>query len=188
MKSTKVLWFWGLGLLGSLGTAACGGITQPLGDVAGAPSTGGTSDHESAGSGGRSGNGSAAPHGCETRCFEKVLTGSAASCKLCHTSNTNDVGGLQSSGLDLQSPNITARLKDVPAKHLDLPYGKNLCPTGDLLVDSSRPQDSWLLKKVKGQQGTCGEPMPITGTLRLDEFVCIEAYVYCVAGQAPPGP
>jgi hypothetical protein len=186
MKAITV--FGGFGLLLSLGAAGCGGVTeQPLGDVAGSSSTGGTSDHQSAGSGG-SGNGSPAPHGCEDPCLQKILTGSAASCKLCHTAKTTDMGGLQSSGLDLESPNVTARLKDVTAKHLDISPGMpTMCPTGDFLVDTANPHNSWLLRKIKGQQGTCGTQMPQPPTsLRGDEVACIESYVYCVAGQTPP--
>jgi hypothetical protein len=184
MKSIKVRCFWGFGLLLLLATGSCGGVTQPLGDVGGA---GSTSDHESSGS--EDGSGNNGPSACETECVKKVFTGSAASCKLCHTSQSTNDGGLQSSNLDLQSPNVTARLKDVPAQHLDIPATTPtvMCPTGDLLIDSAAPQNSWLLKKLMGQQGTCGTKMPQPPTnLTAAEIACMQTYIFCVAGQTPP--
>jgi hypothetical protein len=207
MNATRVLvGFLGLGggLL-VLGATACGGMTQPLGDVAGAPSNGGTTNQGAGASNGGvfsnddacatsgappscAGRNASGVHPCETECLQRIRAGSAASCKLCHTSRATAMGGLQSSALDLESPNITPRLKDVPAKHLDIPpFMPVMCPTGDLLIDSANPQNSWLLKKVKGQQGNCGTQMPQPPTgLRADELACIETYVFCVAGQTPP--
>jgi hypothetical protein len=185
MKRLEIVAGWGFVWCLLSWSAGCGGITD-LGEGAqgGASSTAGAA----AGSKAVGSPGVPAPHACESACFEKIRTGSVASCKLCHASKTAAMGGLQSSGLDLESPNITSRLKDVPAKHQDLPPTMPaMCPSGDLLVDTVNPHNSWLLKKIKGQQGACGTQMPQPPTLlRGDEVACIEAYVYCVAGQAAP--
>jgi hypothetical protein len=84
-------------------------------------------------------------------------------------------------------------LKDVPAKHTDIVFMGAIgsmvpgCPVGDKLVDTQAPANSWLLKKVNNQQGTCGTQMPQPPTtLRPDELACVAQYVYCVAGQMPP--
>lgn len=175
---------WGLGWVGFL--VACGGITQPLGDLeggsgnsTGSSSTGGSS-HSATGGGNTAGS-----HPCETECVQKVFAGQATSCKLCH-SNLPLPNGVQSSSLDLQSPGFTARLKDVPAKHTDLAMGMSYadCPTGDKLIDTANPENSWLLKKLQGKQGACGTAMPQPPTtLKADEMACMTTYVYCVAGQ-----
>jgi len=184
MKSLGVAVGWGLGWCLLAWAPGCGGMTD-LGPQGGASSVGGSgAGSKTAGTQG----GAVATHPCESACFEKIRAGTVASCKLCHTSKSAAQFGLQSSGLDLESPNVTPRLKDVPAKHLDIPPSMPaMCPTGDFLIDSANPQNSWLLKKVKGQQGTCGTQMPQPPTsLRGDEIACIENYVYCVAGQTPP--
>jgi hypothetical protein len=125
-------------------------------------------------------------HPCETACVRDVFAEDVADCKLCHAAKTSADGGLQSSGLDLESPNPTARLKDVPAKHADLPPASAGCPVGDKLIDSASPEDSWLLKKLRGQQGSCGSPDPQIGPLPPSEMACMEKYVYCVAGKPLP--
>jgi hypothetical protein len=194
-----------LGLLTALG---CGPIEQSLGDVpGGAPASGSSGDSNdgaseggepgSQGSGGQSGSlgmgGKAATpeptSNCETACVEEIFNGRASSCKLCHTSKPTAQGGLQSAGLDLESPNAMVRLKDVPAKHTDVPITRPTptCPTGDKLIDSANPEESWLLLKLRGQQGTCGDPQPPPpNELPPAEMACMETYIYCVAGQVPP--
>jgi hypothetical protein len=110
------------------------------------------------------------------------MTKDIADCKLCHASP----GGLTSAGLDLESPNVSARLKDVPAKHTDTSPAGSVpnCPVGDKLIDSANPTESWLLKKLRGQQGECGTSMPQPPTtLTLAELNCMETYVFCVAAQ-----
>jgi hypothetical protein len=84
--------------------------------------------------------------------------------------------------LDLASPGYTARLKDVPAVHGDLPMGKMTCMAGDKLIDTSNPDASWLKKKIEGNQGQCGDQMPSTGMLTADQKACLETYITCVAG------
>lgn len=161
---------YGLGC-GLVGLAiACGGEVRELGDAA-AGSTG------TAGTGAGSGGSASVPHVCETACVENIFRQELTLCKLCHGS------ALQSSGLNLELPDVTARLKDVPAKHGDLAMGMTPadCPVGDKLIDSANPEASWLLKKITGQQGNCGTVMPSAGTLSPAQRACIETYVHCVA-------
>ena len=188
---------WYLGLVLVLG---CGGEVQPLGDIPMSGAGGNAGDDSTrAGKAGNNAKGGYAgaggtsflpgPQGtdaCEDPCVAKIFRGSAASCKLCHTSKATDAGGLQSSGLDLESPNPAPRLKDVPAKHTDVVNSSSSCPVGDKLIDTANPEQSWLLKKLRGIQGTCGTQMPQPPTsLRGEDLVCMENYVYCVAGQEP---
>jgi hypothetical protein len=50
---------------------------------------------------------------------------------------------------------IAERLRDRTARHLDVRVG-SVCSPDDKLIDIDQPESSWLLKKVRGQQGTCG--------------------------------
>jgi hypothetical protein len=144
------------------------------------PATGGS------GSTAGSGTGGSAPAGCETACIKDIFQKQVALCKLCHGAMPAPAG-LQSSGLNLESDGFTDRLKNVAAKHTDLPMGKTTCPTGDKLIDTSNPSASWLLKKIQGQQNGCGDPMPSAGTLSADQKTCLETYVSCVAGGSISG-
>ncbi len=183
MKRTKGGWAAGL-LMVALG---CSGM-KVLGEAAGGSdgaggslAVGGTVSVGGTASGGASVSGSVMPSNvCETACVRQVFGGGVVSCKLCH--------GIQltMSGLNLDSPNFTARLKDVPARHADLGMGMTTadCPIGDKLIDSANPEASWLLRKLRGQQGNCGTSMPQTPPLLMgDNLTCIETYVYCVAGS-----
>jgi hypothetical protein len=194
-------WKWGLGGLLVLG--ACGGSTQPLGDVtvgtAGSGNTAGAGGMSlsvggmslsvggtSLSVGGASLSGGSAStllpsNACEVECVREIFQRSPVLCKLCHNSM-----GLKSSGLDFASDGFTDRLKDVPARHADLGQGMSAqdCPVGDKLIDSVTPDNSWLLKKIRGLQGNCGTVMPSTGSLGLGQRSCVENYVYCVAAQS----
>jgi hypothetical protein len=128
--------------------------------------------------GGSGGSGGAAGPSCEVACVNDIFQTQPALCKLCHTAPP----GLKSSMLDLASPGYTARLKNVPAVHGDLPKDKTTCTGGDKLIDTTTPANSWLLKKIQGNQGMCGDAMPNTGMLTADQKKCLETYVACVAG------
>jgi hypothetical protein len=187
MKDAK-RWFLGAWCIGLV--VACGGIAQPLGETDDPVGAAGSSMTSTGGSGGGSGGGNGSnlggpAHPCETACLQEIFSAHVASCKLCHTDQPSPYG-LQSSGLDLQSPGVTARLKDIPAKHGDLAIGMSAadCPTGDKLLDTANPENSWLLKKIRGMQGACGTSMPQPPTLlKPAEQQCVQTYVYCVAGQ-----
>ena len=107
---------------------------------------------------------------CETACFTTAMMG----CTGCHGNM------LKSAMLDVEAAGISARLKDKPATHADVadPSG---CPTGDKLIDSANPMESWFLKKVNGQQGTCGAAMPIGPALSAADQECVKTFVTCVA-------
>ncbi len=55
------------------------------------------------------------------------------------------------------------------------------CPQGDKLIDGANPQDSWFLKKIKGEQGTCGTVQPPAGMLQGADLGCLEMWVGWVA-------
>jgi hypothetical protein len=89
------------------------------------------------------------------------------------------------------------RIYDVPTTHLDIDCGTNgeyrecdwpsepaACfPFADaLLVDSRNPGDSWLLKKLNGTSGGCGERMPPSGySLDEAERACLEKFIRAAA-------
>jgi len=117
---------------------------------------------------------------CETDCLHQLINGPGVSCKLCHSPQ------LHFSQLDLVSANLGLRLRDVDATHTDAPAG-SVCLPGDKLIDSARPAESWLLKKLTGQQGACGDPMPQGAPpLSAEQLACFVDYVGCVA-HAPGG-
>jgi hypothetical protein len=137
---------------------------------------GGSGTKPSAGSAGKSGSSSSVPvNGCESACVREVFNGpGVGSCSGCHTS----VG--PQGGLDLSSPNVTMRLKNVLAQHALTPAGA--CVTGDYLLDTRDWTQSWLLKKVTGTQVSCGSSMPPPPLPQAD-ILCLQTYVRCVAGQ-----
>jgi hypothetical protein len=62
---------------------------------------------------------------------------------------------------------LVGRLKDVPAKHLDIfCIDQNMfctpavCDMTALLVNSASPEQSWLITKLRGTQNGCGDRMP----------------------------
>ncbi|HXK16496.1 MAG TPA: hypothetical protein VNG33_01730 [Polyangiaceae bacterium] len=173
------------------GGASTTGGTATSGTATGGTATGGTTTAGTATGGTATGGSMAGATGspCEVACVKAVFTGSLASCKLCH-SKTPAPDGLQSSGLDLESPNVTSRLRNVLAKHMDIvpPMGKTvMCPSGDKLIDATTPANSWFLKKIHAMQDssattTCGTSMPQPPTtLKADELTCLDTYVTCVA-------
>jgi hypothetical protein len=144
--------------------------------------TGGTSATTGGATTGGSTTGGAPAAGCDTACIKDIFQVQPLLCVLCH--NSNAMSPLKSSGLDLKSDGFTARLKNIPAMHTDLAMGMTAadCPTGDKLIDTMNPSASWLLKKIEGQQGACGTPMPSTGALSATQKTCMETYIACVAG------
>jgi hypothetical protein len=118
-------------------------------------------------SGGSGGGGNTA---CEdVACVKTVFEG----CNACH-------GAAKLGKLDLLSPGVASRLKNVASAH-DSPGVGAQCPTGDKLIDSANPAESWFLKKINNQQGNCGTVMPSTGMLQGAELQCMQDFVTCVA-------
>ncbi len=106
----------------------------------------------------------------EVECVKPLLL----ECNGCHGA------GVALGKLDLGSPNVASRLKDVAAMH-DSPGMGAQCPTGDKLVNSANVAESWLLKKINGEQGNCGTVMPSTGKLNGADLTCMQAFVTCIA-------
>jgi hypothetical protein len=118
---------------------------------------------------------------CETTCVKEVFQTKSSGCGLCH-------GPTPLGALDLKSAGFTERLRDVPSKHVEIspPAAPGDCPTGDKLIDTTNPDASWLLIKVRGMQKTCGGPMP-TAPLPAADLKCVEDYVACVAKKPLTG-
>jgi hypothetical protein len=107
---------------------------------------------------------------------------------------------------DLELTNLSAvpaQLIDQPATHGDIncaPPGMPFrectpaelpaaCPPNALLVDSANPEESWILKKLRGDTG-CGDQMPLppgnsTASGWNDaRLACLEDWIYELAGRA----
>jgi hypothetical protein len=72
-------------------------------------------------------------------------------------------------------------LKDAPAKHVEIEQPDAVCPVGDKLIDSANVDNSWLLKKINGMHGTCGQLMPLGSFLDGADRQCLTTWVRCVA-------
>jgi hypothetical protein len=188
-RSGLMPWLVVLGVL-----ASCGGITQPLGDVEGKGGVGGDIRNAGGSNAGKTsvGGGSVMPQGgttllpqstdpyveesCYSACAEQILRATVG-CKLCHGTAVKLAGDL-----DLESLGRIKRLKDVPAQHPGLRVGQEECPQGDKLIDSVNVNQSWMLKKIRGQQGNCGEQDPLGTHLSETELACLTSYIECIAG------
>ncbi len=109
----------------------------------------------------------------------------ACSIQGCHFSH------LPTSSLDLTANSgLVGRVKDVPAVHGDInsstdpamftacvPAG---CPDDALLVNSADPDSSWILAKINGTQGDCGDVMP-DGVFSDDQKACVDKLVRAIA-------
>jgi hypothetical protein len=117
---------------------------------------------------------------CESACMAAIIK---ATCKTCHGTAIKLAGTL-----DMESAGYTGRLKDKLAEHAAV-ADATTCPKGDKLIDTATPANSWLLKKIMNQQGTCGTIMPSTGALSAADQTCVQTYVSCVApgGAMPSG-
>jgi hypothetical protein len=127
------------------------------------------------------GSGGMAMAGCETACMAAIIGNGTMACKTCHGVAVK----LDMSSLDLETPGYGARLKDHPAEHKGNAAG-TVCPSGDKLIDSATPANSWLLKKVTSMQGSCGVNMPLGGMLSPADQMCVQTFVTCVAMSGAP--
>jgi hypothetical protein len=89
----------------------------------------------------------------------------------CATSSCHDVSN-PAGELDLISPGVETRLRDQPSSQ---------CPA-ETLVDTSDIANSFMLEKVSRQPDTCGERMPLGGTLPPEEIACVRAWIELIAG------
>lgn len=72
-------------------------------------------------------------------------------------------------GLDLETPNVSARLLGVRSIH-------DACAERLLLVPGD-PAASFLMDKVLGRQGACGDPMPELGALEPAQRRCVAEWI-----------
>lgn len=86
----------------------------------------------------------------------------------CHDSN-GPLGG----GLDLMAPCVADRLVNVKSRCQDL-----------LLLDTARPERSFLVDKLIGEKPKRGTSMPFEGHLPHDEMVCMNAWISAVLRTA----
>jgi hypothetical protein len=106
-------------------------------------------------------------------------------------------------GLDFTEPGrVAAQLVDKVATHGDIgcngpgtPFRTCTpdelvakgCPPNTLLIDSANPEESWILKKLRGQQGMCGDQMPISpgntpsNGWNSERLACYEDWIYEMA-------
>jgi hypothetical protein len=153
------------------------GDLQDAGAYPAPPKAGSSSTTAGSGTGG---SGGSAAVTCEVECVNKLFQKEQTPCLFCHSKATH-LGDL-----DLESPDYTSRLKNQPAKHTGFTGPTTDCPTGDKLIDTTTPANSWLLKKIHNEQKTCGTVMPQSGALTADQKTCLETYVTCVAGGSAP--
>lgn len=167
--------------LGVGGTGPATGGTGPTGGTAGSGTAG-------SGTGGSAGGG-ALVITCDGADHVAMLNQNCAR-TACHNNRS------KVAGIDLTpDANLATRLKDVSATHGEIDCGtggvfmpcvpETCPPPGDaLLVNSASPDDSWLLRKVNGTHGVCGDTMPIPpGDMGFDDArkACLDKLVRAIA-------
>ena len=90
--------------------------------------------------------------------FERSCTASP-----CHDSNA------PKAGLDLESPGIEERVRNQPSIQSDC--GERV------LVVPGLARASFLMDKVLGTHGECGDPMPIDDDISLEEQRCLVEWI-----------
>jgi hypothetical protein len=76
--------------------------------------------------------------------------------------------------LDLMSPCVADRLVNVPSTTCN----------GIPLIDLGHVENSFLLNKLEAETPICGEPMPFTGHLPIDQQRCMHAWVNAIVRSA----
>ena len=138
---------------------------------------GGSSGAAGSGGSGTAGSAGSGPIVSTPDCVLTLFKTGSGSCSgsVCHDQGVNAAGGL-----DLASPNVAARLVDQVALHTAV-GPTDVCPTGDKLIDTSNPTESWLLKKLSATGvGMCGSVMPLGGTLSADQLSCLQDWINSV--------
>ena len=89
----------------------------------------------------------------------------------CATSSCHDASN-PAGELDMISPGLEGRLLDQPST----------C-SGEVLVDTANPENSFLLEKVSSMNPACGtERMPLGGALPPEEIACVRDWINMIAG------
>lgn len=132
--------------------------------------------------------GSAGSASCESACIHRMFTVDQQPCKFCHFASKPPTD-IPLGGLDLESPDRTGRLLNVPYKHTDIPaLSPMMCDAPELLIDPTDPARSWLWKKINTTTPiTCGDHMPQTGVITAAQVACIKQYIECVTGKPIAG-
>lgn len=143
-----------LGLAAALLACGSSGDGSPAGPSGGAPDGGGTDTD-----GGSTGGGSR-PAVTLVRLSGEIFTPRCATSG-CHS------GATRAGGLSLQAEDIAAAIVDVPSEAK--PDYKLVAP-GD-------PVNSYLLMKMRGDEGIAGDRMPPGGALEEEQIALVEAWV-----------
>lgn len=172
------------GVGGTAGTPGAG--TAGTAGSAGAGGAGGSS-----GSAGTAGTAGTAAGGAPPTCGYAAIIQAQCAKAGCH--NTTHM----MSGLDLQAAGYEQRIVNAPVTYGDIscpdPAGGPLpvecvpttCAqgTGQLLINTTTPSESWMLKKLLGTHGDCGDQMPLApGKVTAEERACLESWIHYLAG------
>jgi hypothetical protein len=154
-----------------------GGSTSSAGsDPGGAGSSAGSAGSNAGAGGpvgGSAGSAGTAATGGLPSCVAALFVNGTGKCtnNACHAKTASPAAGL-----DLASPGVESRLVDQLAGHQGLDASA-VCSKTDKLIDSADPSQSWVLKKIMGQQGSCGVRMPYGGTLTATELTCLQTWI-----------
>jgi hypothetical protein len=180
----------GFGVLGTvalLGLAACpADLANPSdydhpGSLTPGGSGGAMAGGAGAGGAGTGGAGTAQPGlGVATTCLTTIF---AKSCGIpaCHLAPAT-----LAAHLDLSSPNVNTRLIDVAATH-EGAMPNTGCVASQKLIDSTSPDQSWLVQKLTTDGTTCGYQMPIGTPLSATDIACFTKYAQDVAAAKASG-
>jgi hypothetical protein len=161
------------------------GLTGGTTSTGSGGTTGGTTGGATGGTTGGSAGGAMLVVDCGSDTYQNVLNNQ------CATSGCHKPPFSAQSGLDLTPDSgLVSRIKDVKPAYQGIycDMGGNLvdcmpasCDPNAFYVNSSNPDASWILAKIKGTQADCGDQMPSTGGPPADVATCIENLVKAVA-------
>lgn len=161
-----------------------GGTGGTAGSAGASAGTAGTTGG-AAGTAGAGGGSAGTPPACD---FAGVIQKSCA-LTACHDTM------YKQGELDFRTPGYEQRLVNMPATFTDItcpdPAGGLLpvpcvpasCPQGALLINTTAPAESWMLKKLLGTHGDCGDAMPLPpGEITAEGRACLESWIHYLAG------
>jgi hypothetical protein len=167
------------------GTGGTAGSAGASAGTAGASAGAAGATGGAAGTAGAGGGGAGTPPACD---FAGIIQNSCAK-TACHDTMYNQAG------IDFRTPGYEQRLVNMPATFTDItcpdPAGGLLpvpcvppsCPQGALLINTTAPAESWMLKKLLGTHADCGDAMPLPpGMATPDEKACLESWIHYLAG------
>lgn len=172
---------------GTGGTAGSAGASAgTAGASAGTAGTTGGTAGTTGGTAGTAGGGSA---GAPPTCGYAAIIQNSCALTACHDTMYNRAE------LDFKTPGYEQRIVNAPATFTEItcpdPAGGVLpvpcmpasCPQGALLINTTTPSESWMLKKLQGVHGDCGDAMPLPpGKVTAEEKACLESWIHYLAG------